>query len=185
LLLGLVNACGPAPVIAPQEVIVQADLDTNGRVTKLTVVEGDDRLHEPALAAAAGVNYEKDCDDDGRPVPSSRRVVVWFGRDGKPFKTEGQHVIRVGNGPRASKLRRHVKPEYPAALKRKRIQGLVLIKVWIDEAGNPTKLEPVRGDPQLIPLALAAVQKWKWAPTYVGCEPIPVIVTATVNFVIR
>ncbi len=185
VLLGLANGCEPAPVIAPQKVIVQAELDREGRVAKLSVVEGDRRLREAALGAAAGVHYEKDCDHDGRPVPSSIRVVVWFGRDGKPFKTEGGYVIRVGSVSQKGKLRRRVNPEYPPALKRAGIQGLVLIKVSVDKAGNPTALEPVRGHPQLIPLALAAVQKWKWTPTYVGCEPIPVVVTATVNFVAR
>jgi len=184
LLLGLVYGCEPAPVIAPQKVIVQADLDAEGRVTKLSVVEGDRRLHKAALGAAAGVRYKRDCDDSGQPVTASRNVVIWFGRDGKPFKTEGQYAIRVGNGPQASKLRRHVRPEYPRSLKKAGIQGLVLIRVPIDKGGNPTALEPVRGHPQLIPVALAAVQKWKWAPTYVGCEPVPVVVVATVNFVI-
>jgi len=165
-------------------VIVQADIDSDGRVTALSVVEGGQRFREAALAAAHSIRYEKDCDEGGRPIPSSRRVVVWFGPDGKLLKTEGERVIRVGDGVQSSKLRHWVKPDYPAGLKRARIQGLVLLRVRIDKEGNPTSVEPVRGHALLIPLAVAAVQKWKWAPTYVRCEPVPVIATATVNFVI-
>ena len=81
--------------------------------------------------------------------------------------------------------RRRVEPEYPKAAKRARVQGMVLLKVWIDKEGNPTTIEPVRGPDLLIPAAMAAVKKWKWAPTYLRCEPVPVIATVTVNFVLR
>jgi len=167
----------------PQRVLVEAQLDAQGKVTKLTVIEGDRRLRQPALDVARTLRYPRDCDEGGHPIPSSEKVSVYFGANGKVLKT--QLVPRVGGQVKSSRLRQRVEPEYPKAAKRARIQGMVLLKVWIDKEGNPITIEPVRGHELLIHAAIAAVKKWKWAPTYMRCEPIPVIATVTVNFVLR
>jgi protein TonB len=85
----------------------------------------------------------------------------------------------------SSKLIRRVEPEYPELAKRARVQGIVLLQVVVDEQGNVTEVNIIRGHPLLNQAAVDAVSQWKYSPTLLNGEPVPVIATVTVNFVLR
>ena len=57
-----------------------------------------------------------------------------------------------------------VKPEYSDLLRRAQIGGLVRLKATVSPDGKVTKVEVVGGNPILAESAVAAVQKWKYAP---------------------
>jgi protein TonB len=77
-----------------------------------------------------------------------------------------------------------VEPEYPELAKRTRLQGMVILVVTVDEEGNVTDIRVTRGHPILVEAAKAAVSQWKYSPTLLNGEPIPVTATVTVNFVL-
>ena len=82
-----------------------------------------------------------------------------------------------------SQLIRKVEPEYPELARRARVQGVVILVVTVDEEGNVADIKVSRGHPMLNEAAERAVRQWKYSPTLLNGEPIPVIATVTVNFV--
>jgi periplasmic protein TonB len=67
----------------------------------------------------------------------------------------------------------YVRPAYPKQAKVARIQGVVKVEYVISETGEVRNLRVVSGDPVLVPAALAAVTKWRFAPCRVdGSEPV-------------
>ena len=93
--------------------------------------------------------------------------------------------IRVGGNVQSSKLLHRVEPKYPELAKRARIQGIVLLQVTVGETGDVVDIKIIRGHPLLNDAAVSAVQQWKYSPTLLNGEPVPVIATVTVNFILR
>jgi protein TonB len=58
----------------------------------------------------------------------------------------------------------------------------VIIDAIIDEHGNIAQMNVVSGPPLLIQAALEALRKWKYEPTYLNDEPVPVQLNVTVSF---
>lgn len=91
----------------------------------------------------------------------------------------------MGGSVQEAKLIRKVEPEYPELAKRARVQGVVILQVLVDEQGNVADVKIIRGHPLLNQAAVEAVKQWKYSPTLLNGEPVPVVATVTVNFVLR
>lgn len=100
----------------------------------------------------------------------------------RPVKRE---PIRVGGNVQESKLIRKVEPVYPELAKRARVSGVVVLQVTVDEEGNVTEMRVLKGHPLLNDAAEQAVRQWKYSPTLLNGEPVPVIATVTVIFNLR
>jgi protein TonB len=100
----------------------------------------------------------------------------------RPVKRE---PIRVGGNVQESKLIKKVEPVYPELAKRARVSGVVILQVTVDEEGNVSELRVLRGHPLLDDEAVRAVKHWKYSPTLLNGEPVPVIATVTVIFNLR
>jgi TonB family protein len=82
-----------------------------------------------------------------------------------------------------SRLIKQVTPEYPEAARREGVQGVVILVITVDEEGNVEEIKIARKvHPLLDEAAIAAVKQWKYSPTLLNGEPIPVTATVTVNF---
>ncbi len=90
--------------------------------------------------------------------------------------------VRVGGNVREPKVVKLVEPKYPPAAVRARVQGVVILEAVVTEQGNVDKLKVISGPPLLIQAAIEAVQNWKYEPTVLNGQPVPVILTAKVNF---
>jgi len=88
----------------------------------------------------------------------------------------------VGGRVQAPRLVQLVQPVYPPLAKMARIQGDVQIDSVIDEHGDVTQMKVVSGSPLLVTAALEAVEQWKYQPTLLNGEPIPVEMIVTVHF---
>jgi protein TonB len=97
----------------------------------------------------------------------------------KPVKRE---ALRVGGNVQESKLIRKVEPVYPELAKRARVSGVVILVVTVDEEGNVTDVKVNKGHALLNEAAVNAVRQWKYSPTTLNGEPVPVIATVTVIF---
>jgi protein TonB len=75
-----------------------------------------------------------------------------------------------------------VDPIYPELAKRARVESMVILEVNVDEEGNVANVRVVRGHPLLDAAATEAVKQWKYSPTLLNGEPVPVIATVTVIF---
>jgi protein TonB len=81
-----------------------------------------------------------------------------------------------------SKLIYKVSPVYPALASRAHVQGTVVLEAVVDEEGSVSTLKVLSGHPLLVDAALQAVKQWRYSPTVMNGEPVPVIATVTVIF---
>jgi len=98
-------------------------------------------------------------------------------KDNKP-----KAPVRVGGRVREPKAVFRLEPVYPTLARQTHIQGTVVIDAILDEHGNVVEMKVVSGPPLLIQAALDAVGRWKYEPTYLNEEPVPVQLNVTVTF---
>ena len=93
-----------------------------------------------------------------------------------------ENAVRVGGNMRPPQKVKHVNPEYPAIAQSARVQGVVIVEVIIDRDGRVGYSRILRSIPLLDQAALDAVNEWEFTPTLLNGMPVPVIMTATVQF---
>jgi protein TonB len=93
--------------------------------------------------------------------------------------------VRVSGGVLAPRKILDVAPVYPSIARAAGAQGLVIIEATIDTAGNVVAARVLRQAPPLLETAaLDAVRQWKYEPARLNGEPVDVLITVTVNFVL-
>jgi len=90
--------------------------------------------------------------------------------------------VRVGGRVKEPKLISRVDPKYPPLAMQTHMQGTVMVDAIIDEQGDVVEVKVVSGPPLLIQAALDAVRRWKYEPTYLNDQPVPVQLNVTVSF---
>jgi protein TonB len=90
--------------------------------------------------------------------------------------------VRVGGRVKAPRKIYAPAPNYPALARQARIEGTVVIDAVIDVSGNVVEAKVVSGHPLLLAAALEAVRQWKFEPTYLNEQPVPVALLVTVEF---
>src|SRR5260370_729501 len=79
-------------------------------------------------------------------------------------------------------LLKKVEPVYPPLAKATRIQGEVVLKVTISQAGTVGDVRIQSGHPMLTVSAVAAVKQWQYQPFLVDGHPAEVSTTIEVPF---
>jgi TonB family protein len=103
--------------------------------------------------------------------------------DVAPWRTTWpQDAIRVGGNIKPPTKLVDVKPVYPAIAQSARVQGVVICEVLIGSDGKVADAHILRSIPLLDQAALDAVTQWEFATTLLNGNPVPVIMTVTVNF---
>jgi periplasmic protein TonB len=90
--------------------------------------------------------------------------------------------IRVGGRIKPPRPLVQTAPIYPTLAKQTMLQGVVSIDAVIDAKGNVVEMQVVSGHPFLIQAALDAVRQWKYEPTYLNDQAIPVQLVVRVTF---
>ncbi len=93
--------------------------------------------------------------------------------------------IRISGPIQEGKLTHKVSPIYPELAIRAHVSGEVTLEAIIDEEGNVTDLKILDGHPLLRDAAYDAVRQWKYKPTLIGGEPVPVMAMVSVIFRFR
>lgn len=93
--------------------------------------------------------------------------------------------VRVGGVVLESKTIKRVVPEYPELAKRARVSGAVILQVNVDEEGDVYDVKVLNGHPLLQEAAVNAVRQWKYSPTLLNGEPVPVVAMVTVVFSLK
>jgi len=107
----------------------------------------------------------------------ARNVAPW--RESWP-----QDAARVGGTIKPPTKTVDVKPVYPAIAQSARVQGVVICEVLIGPDGKVDDAHILRSIPLLDQAALDAVRQWEFTATLLNGNPVPVIMTVTVNFVL-
>lgn len=97
-----------------------------------------------------------------------------------PGERDASGVYRIG-GSLAPPARSDV-PQYPPEAAAAGIKGSVLAEIVIDGDGSVADARVVRSVPLLDEAALKAVRNWRFTPTVVNGQAVPVRMTVTVNF---
>jgi TonB family protein len=90
--------------------------------------------------------------------------------------------IRVGGNIRQPAQIKHVAGVLPDAARRAGMHGMVILEIVIGADGKVTDAKVLRSIPLLDQAAIDAVTQWVYEPTLLNGQPVPVIMTATVNF---
>jgi protein TonB len=94
----------------------------------------------------------------------------------------GKPPIRVGGSIAVPQKAKDVRPVYPELAKSVRVQGVVILEAIIDEQGRVADARILRSIPLLDQAALDAVKQWEFTPTLLNGEPVPIIMTMTIQF---
>jgi len=62
------------------------------------------------------------------------------------------------------------------------VEGVVILEAVIAEDGSVRDVRVLRSNPLLEAAALEAVRQWRFSPTLLNGEPVPVVMTVTVAF---
>ena len=77
------------------------------------------------------------------------------------------------------------KPVYPAAAKMSGTQGAVIMEIVVGRDGRVVDSKVISGAPVLAAAAVDAVSRWCYTPTRLNGEPVEVVSTVSVNFVLQ
>jgi protein TonB len=77
---------------------------------------------------------------------------------------------------------RHVAPVYPKIALDARVADVVILEAVIAEDGAVGAVKVLRGHPLLNQAAIDAVRQWRFTPTLLNGQPVPVVMTVTVAF---
>jgi periplasmic protein TonB len=81
-----------------------------------------------------------------------------------------------------SKLIYKMNPIYPVLAVKAHVQGSVILEAVVNEEGDVSTLKVLSGHILLVDAAMQAVKQWRYSPTILNGEPVPVIATVTVVF---
>ncbi len=90
--------------------------------------------------------------------------------------------FRIGGGIRPPAKIGGPAPAYPPDAREARVQGVVIMDVTLSPTGEVSDVEVLRSVPLLDEAAVAAVRQWRYEPTLVDGEPVPILLTVTMNF---
>jgi len=90
--------------------------------------------------------------------------------------------IKVGGSVQESKLLRKVVPTYSRFIMETRLSAIVILEVSVAEDGSVTEVRVLKGHPLLNEAAIQAVKQWQYSPTLLNGTPVPVMVTAMIEF---
>ncbi len=151
----------------PQQIVVLLDL-ARMYIEQGRFDEAGEILRRASMAVAqARANAARE----------NTRPTVSFNPGGAP--------LRVGGDIEEPKKIRDVRPVYPQEARDAGVQGIVILEVTLDELGEVSDARVLRSVPMLDDPALDAVRQWKFTPTLLNGQPVPVIMTVTVNFTLN
>jgi TonB family protein len=112
-----------------------------------------------------------------RRLAESRRPLV---------APSGRTPVRVGDTveERPVVLQR-TNPEYSAEAMAARVEGVVGLEVLVDEEGRVADAKVIRSIPLLDESALRSIRRWRFSPTRLKGELVPVIVQVEMNFTMK
>ena len=93
--------------------------------------------------------------------------------------------IRLHSGMKAPVKTTDVAPVYPVIARNVHKQGVVILEAVLNARGGVESVRVLRSIPLLDQAAVDAVQQWRFTPALLNGQPVPVVMTVTVNFMLQ
>jgi protein TonB len=172
-----VNVVTAAPPVPPPALRPRAPLPTNPQLAPISAPEGIRDEPEPPIPFDVA-------------EPPLDGVVGGFGSDSAiaipseppPPKPAVIEPVRVGGVISPPHKIADAAPVYPQLARAAHVSGIVIIEAIIDEQGAVRETRVLRSIPLLDRAALDAVRQWRFTPTLLNGQVVPVVMTVTVNF---
>jgi TonB family protein len=168
----------------------QASLETNPSTQAQLIAEADqlrtraieiqksrqliDSQNRPSAVPASGATRAMPPPPPPPPPPPGSGPLV-----------DGMAPVRVGGNIKVPTKLRNVPPVYPPEAKDAGVAGVVIVEVTVGTDGLVRDTRVLRSIPMLDAAAVEAVSQWQFTPTVVNDQPVPVIMTVTVNFTLQ
>ena len=101
-----------------------------------------------------------------------------------PAPKRPKEPVRVGGQIEPPQRLVHVDPVYPAIAIALRKEGVVILDALLSEDGTLREVRVLRADPLFEQAAITAVRQWLFSPTVLNGEPVPVVMTVTIRFLL-
>ena len=99
-----------------------------------------------------------------------------------PGAAGGTAPVRVGGNIRMPRRIADAEAVTPDAARQAGVTGVVILEIVIGTDGKVTDVKVMRSIPLLDQAAIDTAKQWRYEPTLLNGTPVPVILTATVNF---
>jgi protein TonB len=93
-----------------------------------------------------------------------------------------EDALRVGGSVGPPTKTRHINPKYPELAQAAGVQGVVILEARVGVDGKVSHARVLRSVPLLDQAALDAVMQWEYQPTLLNGQPVPIMITVTVQF---
>ncbi|HUO33727.1 MAG TPA: energy transducer TonB [Candidatus Acidoferrum sp.] len=133
-----------------------------------------------ATSAIAGGSESEDLPEE--PISASDTIAMSIARSVE-IPTANAALHEPPPRIQAGEVTSHAEPEYPAETIEQQVEGTVRLLVTIGRNGEIQEIEPMGGPPALLGPSVAAVQKWRFNPTYLNGKTVRV--RAVVKIVFR
>ena len=102
-----------------------------------------------------------------------------------PPPARPKEPVRVGGLIQPPARLVHVSPVYPRIALESRREGMVILEAIIDEDGSVRQVKVLRSAPLFDQAAITAVEQWRFSPTLLNGDPVPIVMTVTVGFTLQ
>ena len=161
--LSLVASPYPSQSLFGGEVVLDALIDTRGRLTDTTVVRGAAPFLENVLSTVRTWSFFP-ARLDGHPVAARIGITFLFSQSYEPLRTPPVHDYDEplpGSPDRGALPVVTVEPQYPPAAV---ADGSVILYGLVGPQGQLASVQILRDSESLTPAAVAAVHEWRFAP---------------------
>ena len=163
------SSASSAPAQTPQTSTIPAPVEPQTGIAPET---GRESIAPGTFSAVNAVEQDKGLVVDGIGVADAPPSVP----------SPSRAPVRPHSGIQAPRKTVDVAPTYPALARETRTQGVVVLEVIIDERGNVSSARILKSIALLDQAAVDAVQQWKFTPTRLNGEAIPIVMTVKVSF---
>jgi TonB family protein len=120
--------------------------------------------------------------DPPAQAPLTFSVSVVYGEP-EPTPSTDEKALRVGGGIAPPMKIRDVRPVYPPEALAAGIEGVVILETKIGADGSVEEARVLKSvDKQIDQAAIDAVRQWKFDPTLMNGQAVPIIMTVAINF---
>lgn len=177
-------------------VVAEVMIDGQGNVADAKILRSVAGLDQAALDAVRQWRYAPTT-LNGRPVPVMATVSVNFSLADQsapalaqdpaqwPLLIDGKMPLRIGGNIPPPERTKYVTPAYPQDAKDAGVSGIVIMEIVVDGDGKVAGSHLLRSVPLLDQAAVDAVMAWEYAPVLLNGNPVPVLMTVTVNFTLK